>query len=216
MRRAEIPDAFNGLKKGNLTIIKCVGKIRIEKGDIHNYWLAKCDCGNYVYLRKHEVTKNTRLKCFRCSKPTLTHGKSNTKLFNVWQHMRGRCYNKNNKSYIYYGGRGIKICDEWRNNFLNFYNWAINNGYEEKLTIDRINVNGNYEPLNCRWADVTTQANNKTNTRYYELDGEKYTLTELSNKYNKSRNLIQNRLRLGWPLKKALNQEVKHNHRLPL
>jgi hypothetical protein len=100
------------------------------------------------------------------------HGKSNTRLHNIWKHMRGRCNNPNNTSYSNYGGRGISVCQEWNDSFNNFYDWATNNGYSDDLSIDRIDVNGNYEPSNCRWATNSTQSANtrqihKTNKSGY-------------------------------------------------
>lgn len=89
-----------------------------------------------------------------------------------------RCYNKIDESYINYGGRGIKVCDEWLNDYFSFRNWAIDNGYSDNLSIDRIDVNGNYEPSNCRWATDKEQGNNKRNNKMIEYKGEVKTLSE--------------------------------------
>ncbi|WP_051986904.1 hypothetical protein [Clostridium celatum] len=103
-----------------------------------------------------------------------------TNLYGRWVMMKQRCYNPNNKDYYNYGARGIKVCNEWRNNYLNFHNWAYTNGYNDKFSIDRINVNGDYEPDNCRWVDNNVQANNKSCTIFVDYEGINITLTELS------------------------------------
>ncbi|MBU3102922.1 hypothetical protein [Clostridium gasigenes] len=89
-----------------------------------------------------------------------------TKLYPVWVTMKQRCYNGKNKDYYNYGARGVTVCDEWRTNYLKFHNWAYGAGYNEGLSLDRIDVRGNYEPSNCRWATMKEQANNKRNTIY--------------------------------------------------
>ena len=109
-----------------------------------------------------------------------THNKSNTKLYKVWNSMKQRCFNKNDKFYFCYGGRGITVCEEWINSFQSFYNWAINNGYQEKLSIDRRNVNGNYEPNNCRWVDNKTQQRNRRDRKKVLFNGKEKTLAEIS------------------------------------
>ena len=134
---------------------------------------------------------------------------TNTRLFHIWQNMRGRCYCKTNYDYKDYGNRGIKICDEWKYEFLNFYNWAINNGYKENLSIDRIDVNGNYEPNNCRWADNFTQANNKRNNKKYMYKGKLYTVRELTKIYGLNYEIISARLHKGWNIEKAISLEPK-------
>lgn len=111
------------------------------------------------------------------------HGCANTRLYNIWKTMCQRCFNKNNAKYQNYGGRGISICEEW-NDFLSFKEWAINNGYSEVLTIDRIDVNGNYEPSNCRWVTLEMQANNKSNNKIIVYNSMQMTMADFCRKYN--------------------------------
>jgi len=99
------------------------------------------------------------------------HNLTNHRLYNILKMMKQRVYNKKHTNYDYYGGRGITICDEWRNDFMSFYNWSIENGYQEDLTIDRINVNGNYEPSNCRWATRAVQSRNTKKIRSSNTSG---------------------------------------------
>lgn len=127
------------------------------------YCLFECAvCKKHFEARFYDVKRTNQNRCKSCasSQTSTTHGKTNTRLFNIWRGMKLRCLNKNNKDYKNYGGRGITVCDEWENDFLTFYNWAISNGYSEKLKIDRVNNDGNYEPSNCRWATNETQGRN--------------------------------------------------------
>jgi hypothetical protein len=105
------------------------------------------------------------------------HGMSYTKIYGVWHGMNGRCHYPKHKHYKNYGGRGISVCEEWKE-FIPFYEWAVANGYQENLTLDRIDVNGNYCPENCRWVDRFVQNNNKRGNRYIEFEGKKQTLTQ--------------------------------------
>lgn len=111
-----------------------------------------------------------------------THGMTNTRMYRIWDAMKQRCYNKNHPVYKDYGGRGIQICPEWRTDFMSFYNWATQNGYQEDLTIDRIDNDGDYEPSNCRWATLQEQENNRRTTVFVELDGEKMSLKQWAEK----------------------------------
>ena len=106
--------------------------------------------------------------------------KDNQKIYKVWSGIKQRCFNPNSNRYKNYGGRGISICDEWKNSFETFCKWDLENGYKEGLSIDRIDHEKNYEPSNCRWSDEITQQNNRTNNTLYEYDGETHTLTDWS------------------------------------
>ena len=137
-----------------------------------------------------------------------THGQAkgeHTRLYNIYHGMKKRCYNLMSKSYKDYGGRGIKMCDEWLSDFVSFYKWAVANGYKDNLTIDRIDVNGNYEPSNCRWATVTEQANNKRNNRFIQYKEEKHTIAEWSKILKIKRETIRYRIKHNFPLEKVFS-----------
>lgn len=136
--------------------------------------------------------------------PNYKDGRKGTRLYRIYNAMKTRCYNGNFPAYKWYGGRGITICDEWKNDFKAFYDWALSNGYRDDLTIDRIDVNGNYEPKNCRWVDNYTQSNNRRNNHYINLFNETHTLKEWSDRFKISEKTVRDRLRRGWDIDKAL------------
>lgn len=129
--------------------------------------------------------------------PNYKHGLKGTRVFRIWSNMKTRCNNPNSNYYKRYGGRGIKVCDEW-NDFQVFYDWAMSNGYNDNLSIDRINNNGNYEPSNCRWVDMKTQGRNRCSNHLIIINGETKTIEEWCVQYNINRHTVQDRLKRGW------------------
>ena len=130
------------------------------------FWVCKCDCGNNVVVRKDHLLRGEILscKCLRTEKvleKITTHGMSKTRIYRIYRNMINRCYYAKHPEFKYWGGRGITVCKEWIDSFLDFRDWAFNNGYKEELSIDRIDVNGNYEPNNCRWATSKEQVDNR-------------------------------------------------------
>lgn len=172
--------------------------------------ICQCDCGNIVSVRLDHVKSNRTKSCGCLRKQVLLkHNLSQSRLYQIWEGMIQRSYNKKSSNYKNYGGRGITVCDEWLNDFVTFKDWAINNGYNDKLTLDRITVNGDYKPSNCRWVTMKEQSNNKRNNKYITYKDETKTLSQWSDFTGINAKTIQTRLRLGWSIDKALTTSVK-------
>ena len=167
MEQARKPKSkdITGQRFGKLVAIKKVG----TDGRRNAIWLCKCDCGNECQRIVAELTKNKNHSCGCLAKEHLkdmangniTHGMTGTRLYGCYKGMMSRCYRKKDIHYRAYGGRGIVVCDEWKNNAKAFIDWAITHGYSDDLTIERIDVNGNYEPSNCTWIPMSEQYKNK-------------------------------------------------------
>ena len=200
---------LTGQKFGRLTVIE-----RAENGKQgHTYWLCKCICGNKTIVRGNHLRKGLIRSC-GCleseNRKTMstTHGLTKTRLYNIWGHIIQRCTNPNSKNYKRYGGRGITICEKWRNDFVSFYKWAINNGYKDDLTIDRIDNNKGYFPDNCRWTDKITQANNTRSNRFLTFNNKTQTIAQWARELELNANRIGDRLNHGWSIEKALTTPI--------
>lgn len=171
-------------------------------------WLCKCDCGNEkeILAANLKSGRTTSCGCYSrgLKRKTGTHGMTNTRIFHEWQSMLQRCNNPNNQRYGDYGGRGIKVCDEWIDDFVSFYEWSIDNGYDEILTLDRKDVDGDYSPDNCRWVTNFEQQSNKRNNRVIECNGEKHILNEWARITRLNAQTIAWRIDRGWGVEEAL------------
>lgn len=142
------------------------------------------------------------------------HGLRKHPLYKRWINIKTRCYNENRSDYKYYGGKGIIMCDEWKNDFMSFYDWSMENGYFDELTIDRIDVNGNYDPDNCRWVDTKTQLNNMSSNKNIEYDGKTQTISEWSEELNMKYSSLYGRLESHkWDIERALTEELYSAHK---
>ena len=136
---------LTGQKFGKLTVIEHKGK----NAHKHTLWLCRCECGNKIIIRSGDLVTGSTKSCGCSRQESLKkHGKRNTRLYNIWANMIQRCTNQNIPAYKNYGARGIVVCDEWHKSFASFYEWATTHGYSDELTIERIDVNGNYAPEN--------------------------------------------------------------------
>lgn len=195
---------LTGHRYGRLTVIERVGKNNTGQ----TTWKCVCDCGKEIIvvgarMRFGSVKSCGCLQREMASLANKTHGMTKSKLHVDWRAMRKRCFCKNDKAYKDYGGRGITVCDEW-NDFMAFYEWSMNNGYSEELSLDRIDNDGNYCPENCRWTDSITQGNNKRNNFRVEYNGETKTLAEWSRITGIGSSTIKSRIISGWSIEDAL------------
>ena len=199
---------ITGKKFNSLLVIKRVENE--EKGRAR--WLCKCDCGNETIVRGSNL-KNGAVKSCGCLRKTAsernrTHGDSRTKLYNHWVSMIYRCYNPKNQAYKWYGARGIKVCDEWKD-YLKFKEWVLSTRPDESYTVERIDVNGDYCPENCKWIPMGEQANNRTTNLIYEYNGKKQNLAQWCMELGLDYKLVHNRLfKSKWSFEKAISTPV--------
>jgi hypothetical protein len=199
-----------GQRYGMLSVISKTEK-RNAAGNI--IWKCRCDCGNEVEVCTLHLKDGHTQSC-----GCLGHKKrleANTKhrlyherIYKIWQGMKSRCQSKGTPNYQHYGAKGVTVCDAWQD-FIPFYEWAMANGYSDDLSIDRINVYGNYEPSNCRWADRETQDNNRTDSHFITCNGKTQTITQWSRETGISYSAISWRLKSPyWTVEQALSKAV--------
>lgn len=217
-------------KYNNLEIIKKYNKIS-KNNKKRIYALCKCECGNVKEIRYDSIKSGKTRSCgclhletaIKNFSSKYTHEKSGTRLYKIWTNMKQRCSNYENTRFDSYGGRGINICDEWLN-FEVFYEWSMQNGYSDLLTIDRIDNNKSYHPNNCRWVDNKIQCNNRNSNIIVEYEGNEITLKQFSEKigidysvinarYNRGDRSIE---RLCRPIGKGRNNKGISNHKSKL
>lgn len=203
---------MTGQRFGRLTVIS-----RGEKRGKYTgaFWLCKCDCGTMTTVSGNSLRKGETKSCgclhidMLKKDPSQKH--TGTRLYTIWQGMKRRTMTKTNPRYSDYGGRGITVCEEWRESFEAFYKWAMENGYRDDLTLDRKDNDGPYSPENCRWATYYVQGNNTRRNRRIEYDGEIHTLTEWAAIKGITVQNLSNRInRYGWTVERALTEPVKH------
>lgn len=193
---------LTGQRFGRL-IVECQTKHHGEK----IAWICKCDCGKTTEVTTDKLRSGNTISC-GCHRKELRlkHGLCGTRLYIIWGNMVQRCTNPNNNNYPKYGGRGISICDDWRNDFQSFYNWAIANGYSDGLQIDRINNDGDYEPGNCRWVTAVNNLNNTSRNVIITHNGETHTVSEWARITGINEKTMRNRIKSGKPPEKVFKK----------
>lgn len=203
-----IDSDLTGLKFNRLTVVKKDGDK--SKG----YWHCVCECGkhksvNWWHLANSYIGSCGCLRLESRSEINKTHGKSKSRVYITWINMKNRCLKPTSKDYQNYGGRGIKVCDEWSYSFENFYRDM--GEQPDGMTIDRINVNGNYEKDNCRWATPKQQCRNRTNSLIVEYNGVKKTLIEHCEDVGMPYKSVFRRIGLGWSIEKELTKPLRES-----
>lgn len=201
---------IEGQRFGRLRVLFYVGQNKSKQA----MWVAVCDCGGTVICDTHSLIRGNTKSCgciteafMKYKKPAITHGSCDHPVYNTWCNIRSRCYNKSNPKYPRYGGRGIKVCDEWQD-FATFKDWALSHGYEQGLSIDRIDNDRDYCPENCRFVNNKIQSNNRSNNHYVEYNGKTQTISQWAEEYGLQYFQLQSRLKYGWSFEKALTTPI--------
>lgn len=203
------PMDLTGMVLGYWTINGPAPPIYDSRHRTINRWYCTCRCGNEKIVRDVELRRGGSLSCGCYNREvSSTHHESKTRLYEIWHGMKQRCNNLQSKDFCNYGGRGIKVFDGWNNSFDEFHDWALCNGYSDGLSLDRINVNGNYCPENCRWASVKQQARNTRKNHLIKFEGQTKPMVEWAEEYNIDYYTLAARIYAGWPVKKALTHPI--------
>lgn len=176
----------------------------------HSYWKCVCDCGGTKTCRANSLQQGATTSCGCVGNSTnFSHGLTKHPLFPVWSGMKQRCSSHVSEKYKkHYYSKGIRVCRLWKNSFLNFFNWAISNGWEKGKQIDRINNNGNYSPSNCRFVTPAENCNNKSSNHRITFLGRTQTITQWSREKGIKKNTLLKRINTGLSVKEALNKPV--------
>lgn len=204
-----------GMKFGKLTVRELV----VNGNANQRKYLCDCECGGTKITSEDNLRRG---HCRSCGCLYKGHGGSkkknifmgsDSKLYRTWSGIKSRCFDQNSHNYHNYGGRGITMCDEWKNDYNTFKKWALHNGYDESggrdCSIDRIDTNGNYDPYNCKWSTAKEQANNTRRNTFVEYDGVEYTLSQLADKAGLNYSTFMSRYSRGWDIDKILNCPVR-------
>lgn len=202
---------LTGQKFGELTVLE-----RAENNPFgKTMWLCKCDCGTVKAVASTFLLTGQTVSC-GCKRNNrfLKHNSYKKRLYKVYRGIISRCYEPSNTSYHNYGERGIKVCNEWKNDYLVFEKWALENGYDKNAkrgtcTIDRIDVNGDYCPDNCRWINIHEQCKNKRNNRIYTYNNEKLCLKDWAEKLKMNYQTLLGRLKKGWSFEDAITIPIR-------
>ncbi len=198
------PEDLTGLRFSRLEVLGWFG----EKRGAYKLYKCRCDCGNIIYTTRNSLYNGCTKSC-GCYRLSIlashgVHHMSGTRIYRIWSLMRERCRNSKSPYYKDYGGRGISVCNEWngKDGFEKFYKWSMANGYADDLSIDRINVNGNYEPSNCRWITLQAQNRNRRSCVYLTYKGETHILTEWAEILGIKRSTLSRRYHSGYSIEK--------------
>lgn len=198
-----------GVRFGRLVVIEREESAVSKSGKVRGRWLCQCDCGNECIVKTEHLRAGLTRSCgcyAREIRSRKTHGLAGTRIYTEWISMKDRCNNPNNSRYYRYGARGIKVCEEWVNSFENFYKWATGNGYTDKLTIERKNVDGDYCPDNCCWIPFREQAiNRSTSLKIVDTDGKEKLAMDIAERNGIDMNVVRARVYKGWDMNDALN-----------
>lgn len=208
---------LSGNRFGKLTVL-CRAEDHIQPNGRHRQqWMCQCDCAQMVTVTRDNLVAGRQKSCGcerkkNTSRLFATHGLSGTRLYGVWSAMKARCYNPHVREYRFYGARGIKVCEEWKDNFGSFRDWMISNVYDEdaprgQCTIDRINPDGDYCPENCRIISQFEQMSNLRSNRRITFNGTTATIAEWARKTGIDSCKISHRLAMGWTPDRALTTQ---------